>query len=253
MSNFAIVSPVSGIVHPLEQVPDPAFAEKMLGDGLAVEPTDHFIVAPFDGTITSLHGSLHALTLKNETAEILIHIGVESVSLKGKGFKALVEAHQTVKKGQQLIEFDPQFLSKNIPCNWVITVLTTPDGMEVEKTTKTQLIAGQDILFSLPGIEGPQDTAATSATQQTDWTCSQPITVPHANGLHARPAAAFAQLAKKYPFAIEVEYNGKRADAKSLVAIMGLAITHQAQVRLCFQTTPQEAADALQQLTDFLA
>ena len=103
MSDFTVFSPVTGKVQPLEQVPDPAFAEKMLGDGLAVQPAVNFIVAPFDGQITSLHSSLHAVTLKSGTVEILIHIGVESVNLKGQGFKAFVQADQNVKKGQKLI------------------------------------------------------------------------------------------------------------------------------------------------------
>ena len=136
MANFIVTSPATGKTHPLEQVPDPAFAEKMLGDGLAVEPTSPYIVAPFEGTVTSLHQALHAITLKHEQVEILIHIGIESVALKGKGFKALVQNGQTVKQGDKLIEFDPEFLTKNTPCNWVITVVTSPDGTTAEKTTQ---------------------------------------------------------------------------------------------------------------------
>ena len=252
MSDFIVFSPVTGNTRPLEEVPDPAFAEKMLGDGLAVEPTDNFIVAPFDGEITSLHSSLHAVTLKSGPVEILIHIGVESVNLKGKGFKAFVQAQQHVTKGQKLLEFDREFLAKNIPCNWVITILTSPDGAAVGRTQPAQLTAGQDALFSVPGVE-ETNAQQTSAQINAVWSYSPVITVPNPNGLHARPAAAFAQAAKKYPFTIELEYNGKRADAKSLVAIMGLAIAYQGQVRVCVNAAQEQAGEALQVLGDFLA
>jgi len=251
MPNFTVLSPVTGNTKPLEQVPDPAFAEKMLGDGLAVEPTDSFVVAPFDGTVTSLHSSLHALTLRNGSVEILIHIGVESVMLKGKGFKALVQTNQSVKQGQKLIEFDPIFLAKNAPCNWVITLVTSPEEAALEKTTQSQLRAGQDYLFRLPEIEGSQNNSSTDNTN-TVWSFSEPIIIPNKNGLHARPAAALAQAAKQYPFAIELEYEEKRADAKSLVAIMGLAIAYQGKVRVCANAPQETAAEALSQLSNFL-
>ncbi|MBO7238474.1 MAG: phosphoenolpyruvate--protein phosphotransferase [Elusimicrobiaceae bacterium] len=251
MTDFIVFAPTDGQLRPIEQVPDPAFAQKMLGDGLAIVPTSPYIVAPFDATVSNLHKSLHAITLKSGSVEILIHIGVESVSLKGKGFKALVAQCQSVKLGQKLIEFDPDFLAKNTPCNWVITVVTSPDGAVLNKTTLTQLTAAKDNLFSLVGIAGA-DVIPAEKTQTGDWVYSRPITISNENGLHARPAAALAQAAKKYPFAIELEYDGKTADAKSLVAVMGLAITQQAQVRLRANGLAQEANEALTQLADFL-
>ena len=250
MSDFTVLAPADGQVMPLEQVPDPAFAEKMLGDGLAVKPAASCVVAPFDGTITSIHKSLHAVTLKNDQVEILIHIGVESVGLNGKGFEAFVKTGDIVKTGQKLISFDPDFLAKNIPCNWVITVVTSPDGAAVKPAGQTQVSAGKTLFFTLPGVEGKQTSA--TAEETVEWLYSRQLTIPNANGLHARPAASLAQMAKPYPFDIQIEYDGKHANIKSLVAIMGLGLGHHAQITLRAGCQGAEAQAALDKLAQFI-
>ena len=153
MSDFQVYSPADGKLLPLEQVPDPAFAEHMLGDGIAVEPSQGFTAAPFDGTVTSIHKALHAVVISRPGLEVLIHVGVETVNLQGKGFKALVKAGDQVKKGQHLTEFDPVFLAKNAPCNWVILIVTSPDGARLNKAPLGQVSAGVSPVFSLPDLQ----------------------------------------------------------------------------------------------------
>ena len=94
MANLQIYSPVDGEVLPLQQVPDPAFSEAMLGDGLAVLPTKGVLTAPVQGKVTSLHKALHAIVLESNGIELLIHIGIESVSLQGQGFQTHVSVGQ---------------------------------------------------------------------------------------------------------------------------------------------------------------
>lgn len=102
-----IYAPVSGMAIPLNQVADPAFATGLLGKGLAIRPSEGAIVAPCDATIDMLFDTGHAVTLISDFgAEILIHVGLDTVSLKGKHFTPRVEKGQQVKKGQLLIEFD---------------------------------------------------------------------------------------------------------------------------------------------------
>lgn len=253
MPDFTVFAPTDGQIMPIEQVPDPAFAEKMLGDGLAIKPSAHFVVAPFDGTITSIHSSLHAVTLKNDQVEILIHIGVESVALKGKGFEAFVKEGDQVKLGQKLIGFDPDFLAKNAPCNWVITVVTSPDGATLNKSPQSQSVGGKTPLFSLPGIAGQELPAAqTAPVQEETWIYSRTVVIPNSNGIHARPAAALAQLAKPHAFTIEIEFNDRRANLKSLVAVMGLGLARGAQIRLRANARHDQAAQALKELADFI-
>lgn len=239
MPDLQVFSPADGQLLPLEQVPDPAFSEKMLGDGIAVNPSAGFVAAPFDGQVVSLHSALHAIAVRGEGAEALIHVGVETVNLQGKGFKACVKEGDFVKKGQKLTEFDPVFLAQNAPCNWVILIITSPDGAELKKSALTQVHAGQDVVFTLPGVQTAAAQPQTQAVQ--NWLYSREVRVPNPNGLHARPAGNLAEEAKKYPFSIQVEVNGKHADAKSLVSMMGLSIQHGDTVRL---RAPQEAAEA---------
>ena len=133
MSDLQVFAPADGKLVPLEQVPDPAFSEHMLGDGIAVAPAAGFTAAPFDGKVISVHKALHAVVLSRPGLEVLIHVGVETVNLQGKGFKTLVKAGDEVKRGQKLTEFDPDFLAKNAPSNLVILIVSSPDGAQLNK------------------------------------------------------------------------------------------------------------------------
>src|SRR5919112_609181 len=98
MSEIVLLAPFAGWLTPLAEVPDPVFAERMMGDGVAVDPLDSVLQAPADGTIISIPDTAHAATLRLENgAEVLIHIGLETVALGGAGFRALVSAGDKVK------------------------------------------------------------------------------------------------------------------------------------------------------------
>lgn len=248
MPELKVFAPADGKLIPLAQVPDPAFSEKMLGDGVAVAPSCGFTAAPFDGKVLSVHHALHAVVLGNGDTEVLIHVGVETVGLQGKGFKALVKDGDEVKRGQKLTEFDPDFLAANVPCNWVIMVVTSPDGAELNKASLSEVKAGQDAVFSLT-VKGNEEKDSSAAPRQ--WIYSRPVTIVNPNGLHARPAAKLAEEAKKYTFAMEIEFNGQTADAKSLVAIMGLSLAKGHEIRLRADSA-DGADEALRTLADLV-
>ena len=118
-----IYAPCKGRVVPLAEVPDPVFADKVLGDGFAVIPADGRIYAPADGEVAMVFDTLHAVTLTStQGAEILIHIGLDTVTLKGEPFKAHVVAGDKVKKGDLLIEADLDKIEK-AGLNTIIPVL----------------------------------------------------------------------------------------------------------------------------------
>ena len=106
-----ILSPLSGTVVALKDVPDATFAEGVLGDGIAVEPSEGKVVAPCKGTVSTLFDTHHAigLTLENGV-ELLVHIGINTVELNGEGYSAFVEEGDEVSPGQTLLTFDPDFL-----------------------------------------------------------------------------------------------------------------------------------------------
>lgn len=102
-----IMNPIKGNVIPLEEVEDEVFSSGALGKGLAIVPVEGKVLAPFDGTVVSVFPTLHAICLEsNNGVELLIHVGIDTVSLKGAPFKSYIEKGQTVTSGQLMIEFD---------------------------------------------------------------------------------------------------------------------------------------------------
>jgi len=102
-----LVAPLTGKILPLEEVPDPVFAQKMAGDGIAIQPAEGVLRAPVAGRVAHLFPTHHALSLVSEEGlELLIHIGIDTVKLDGKGFRPQVSVGDQVKAGDKLMEFD---------------------------------------------------------------------------------------------------------------------------------------------------
>ncbi|MEN1938596.1 PTS glucose transporter subunit IIA [Paenibacillus sp. 102] len=109
-----VYSPLSGETIALSEVPDPVFAQKMMGDGIAIIPTKGEIYSPVDGTIVQIFPSKHAIGIQSKKGlELLIHIGLETVALNGEGFDVFVEEGQVVKAGEHLLNFDIDFLESH--------------------------------------------------------------------------------------------------------------------------------------------
>lgn len=120
-----ILAPLSGKAIPLNKVPDETFAQGVLGLGAAIEPSEGKVVAPADGTVETIFDTKHAIGLSlNNGAEVLIHIGINTVELGGEGYKAFVAEGDTVKKGQTLITFDMDFI-KSKGYNLITSVIVT--------------------------------------------------------------------------------------------------------------------------------
>ncbi|GIM30619.1 PTS glucose transporter subunit IIABC [Clostridium polyendosporum] len=114
IQNDQIVVPMTGKIVELTEVPDEVFASKMMGDGFAIVPTDGLVVSPVDGIVESIFPTKHALTMKASNGrELLIHIGIDTVNLKGEGFDVLVSQGQKVKRGEALVKADIDYIKKN--------------------------------------------------------------------------------------------------------------------------------------------
>ncbi|WP_064091348.1 PTS sugar transporter subunit IIA [Rossellomorea aquimaris] len=145
------ISPLTGTVKPLEEVPDPVFSERMMGDGMAIDPTEGIVVSPVDGEIMQLFPTKHAVGIRAKNgAEILIHIGLETVSMEGEGFKAHVSEGAKVKTGDTLITFDLDLVNEKAKSTITPIILTNGDSMaELIKKEATQVTAGQDEVFEV--------------------------------------------------------------------------------------------------------
>lgn len=140
-SDSAIFMPLKGNVIPIENVPDPVFSQKMMGDGFAIEPANNTVVSPIDGEIISVFPTKHALSLKTYSGrEILIHVGLDTVKLNGEGFTSFVKDGQKVKTGQKLLEVDFDNIKNKVPS--IITPIVFTNLKENEK-----------VLISEKGVE----------------------------------------------------------------------------------------------------
>ena len=146
-----IASPLIGNVVPLDQVPDQVFASGAMGKGIAIDPTDGVVVAPTKATVNLVFPTGHAVGLTTENgAELLIHIGMDTVSLAGKGFKTYVEAGQVVEAGQKLIEFDLATIREaKLPVITPVIVTNTADFNDVLTTKEARVNTGDYLLTAV--------------------------------------------------------------------------------------------------------
>jgi PTS system N-acetylglucosamine-specific IIA component, Glc family (TC 4.A.1.1.2)/PTS system N-acetylglucosamine-specific IIB component, Glc family (TC 4.A.1.1.2)/PTS system N-acetylglucosamine-specific IIC component, Glc family (TC 4.A.1.1.2) len=149
----ALVSPVTGEVVALEQVPDEAFASKAVGDGVAVKPTEKTVVSPAAGTIVKIFNTNHAFCLETEKgAEIVVHMGIDTVALNGQGFTRLVEEGAEVVAGQPVLEMDLDFLNANARSMISPVVCSNIDDFSgLVLQAQGQVVAGVTPLYEIKG------------------------------------------------------------------------------------------------------
>ena len=149
----SLVSPITGDVVALEQVPDEAFASKAVGDGIAVKPTSNIVVAPAAGTVVKIFNTNHAFCLEtNNGAEIVVHMGIDTVALEGKGFKRLVEEGTEVKAGEPILEMDLDFLNANARSMISPVVCSNSDDYSALVILASgKVVAGQTPLYEIKG------------------------------------------------------------------------------------------------------
>ncbi len=149
----SLVSPITGDVVALEQVPDEAFASKAVGDGIAVKPTSNIVVAPAVGAVVKIFNTNHAFCLEtNNGAEIVVHMGIDTVALEGKGFKRLVEEGTDVKAGEPILEMDLDFLNANARSMISPVVCSNSDDYSALVILASgKVVAGQTPLYEIKG------------------------------------------------------------------------------------------------------
>lgn len=150
VSDNEILSPLAGKAIALEDVPDPTFAEGILGLGAAVEPSEGKITAPADGTVGTLFDTHHAIGLNLDNgAELLIHIGINTVELNGEGFTAHVSEGDRVKKSQTLITFDKELIASKGYKTVTPVIVTNPDEYSAVKRVADGNVTEKDVLIEL--------------------------------------------------------------------------------------------------------
>ena len=227
--SLTLSAPLNGWAAPLSEVPDAVFSGRMMGDGIAIDPVEGKVVAPCDGQIVHLHHAHHAVTLRSLFgAEILIHIGLETVAMQGRGFSLHVTEGQAVRAGDLLISFDLDQVAREAKSLITPIIVTNGDEFVIEARTENCTIAIGAPLLTLRRLGGQISAASTAPQPETRRT----VTVPLAHGIHARPAARLADLAKTHDAELTVIWGERRANARSPVALMGLGIVKGSEIVL---------------------
>ncbi len=145
-----IYSPLDGSYVPLKEVSDSTFAQELIGPGFAVYPSKNTISSPVEGEITMIFPTLHAIGLRrNDGLEILIHIGIETINLNGKGFKVYKQLHTKVKKGENLIYFDKELIKGEGLDPTVIVVFTNHNEYDISFKSLSGIIKkGDEIAYA---------------------------------------------------------------------------------------------------------
>jgi glucose-specific phosphotransferase system IIA component len=145
-----IGSPISGKIVPLESIPDPTFAQGIIGPGIGIVPSRGVVISPFAGKVSTIFHTNHAIGLESDTGiELLIHVGIDTVKMQGNGFKSSVKAGDKITKGQILIEFDLDLVSKQAKSVITPVIITNWESFKKIYPAKSAPVALQDLILEI--------------------------------------------------------------------------------------------------------
>jgi PTS system glucose-specific IIA component len=148
MAKISILAPIDGAVLDIESVPDEVFAQKMVGDGVAIDPSGQYAVAPINGTLIKLFPGGHAFGIATDDGvELIVHIGLDTIELNGEGFRNIATEGQVVKVGDPIVQFDRPTIERQ---NKVVLspVVSSGQGTIIQRASGN-VQAGKDVLFVL--------------------------------------------------------------------------------------------------------
>ena len=224
MSRAEIVlqAPCDALVVPLEQVPDPVFAGGQLGPGLAIEPLGQTLHAPCAGTVVMCATTRHALTLRlgddPDAPELLLHLGLDTVELGGRGIEALVAVGQQVEAGAPLLRFDADLLAREATSLVTPLVFIAGIQLRIEAQAPGRVTQGE----TLARLSFATDAGRSGEAGGQRYEAS--ATVALEAGLHARPAAKLKAIGERHASRLSFALDGAEAEAGRLTAMLGLGI-----------------------------
>ncbi|WP_296171909.1 phosphoenolpyruvate--protein phosphotransferase [uncultured Brevundimonas sp.] len=235
-AELIVHAPIDGWVCALEEVPDAAFAARMVGEGLAIDPTGMTVCAPFDGVVSSLARTGHAVSVRSDQgAEVLIHLGLETVALEGQGFTAHVTAGTRVKTGDPLLTLDLEVVAAGAK-SLISPILLANEG-EVRLLPLNRLVVAGEPIMTVH-----QAAIAVSTSGDGGAVLTRTVRAPLPHGLHARPASRLAAAAKSFDARVRLTLGERSADAASLTAMMTLGLKDGDELILSASGPQAEAA-----------
>ncbi|KVG08249.1 PTS glucose transporter subunit IIA [Burkholderia vietnamiensis] len=250
---IVLLAPLSGPIVALADVPDPVFAGGMFGDGIGIDPLAGRLVAPCAGVVSHLARTGHAVTITTpQGAQVLLHIGIDTVELNGLGFTARVEDGAHVAPGDLLIEFDQDVVARSAHSLVSVIAIANSDAFDVVERASGFATAGETPLLTLRanGAAAGQATQAAHATATATATSAhevrRQIVLTQPGGLHARPAARARESVRGFDATVDVRFDGRHASIASVVGLLGLGAGEGATVELIGRGAhAQQAVDAV--------
>lgn len=145
----ALLAAQNGTIIPIEKLPDPVFSGKVLGDGYAIDPTDGKVLSPVSGTIVDVQDTLHAYCLETDDGlELLVHIGINTVELKGEGFRTKHKTGDRIRAGELLATVDLALLRKKQILPYTIVLISNVDELQAIHPNYTEATAGQTVALT---------------------------------------------------------------------------------------------------------
>lgn len=242
MSHLTLVAPLAGWSTPLEESPDEVFAGRMLGDGLAIDPTGSTLCAPCDGELVAIPATKHALTLRTpQGTEILLHVGIDTVGLGGEGFELHVHEGQHVRVGERLLSFDLDLLARRATSLLTPILVVEGGGLSITRRNVDREVKVGDFLMEL----SPASASARPPEKGGDATAqlSRRVSVALEHGIHARPAALLASVLKGLRAQVSLVAHGREASAHSTTSLMTLGVKKDDEVEI--RASGSDAAAAL--------
>ena len=220
MTAVVVNAPISGWATSLDDVPDPVFAERMMGGGVAIDPLDEWLRAPCEAEVIGIAATGHSVTLELVNgAQLLLHIGLETVALAGHGFTVETKMGARVSSGDPLIRIDLEKVAMGAR-SLITPIVVTNDGYDVRAITRDRAVASGEPLMEVHGPLGVQARAADAS----GVTSAREMVIGMAHGLHARPAARIVAALKPFAAEVRIAAHGRTANARSMVGLLSLGL-----------------------------
>ena len=243
MSTLTLVAPLAGWSTPLEESPDEVFAGRMLGDGLAIDPTGSTLYAPCDGELVAIPATKHAVTLRTPPGtEILLHVGIDTVGLGGEGFELHVREGQHVRAGERLLSFDLDLLARRATSLLTPVLVVEGGGFSITRRSLDRDVEVGDFLMELSAASASAARVA-SKGGGAGTQLSRRVSVALEHGIHARPAALLATVLKAFSAQVSLVAHGREVSAHSTTSLMTLGVKKGDEVEI--RASGADAAAAL--------
>ena len=243
-----LLAPLAGWSTPLDEAPDEVFASRLLGDGLAVDPTSATLCAPCDGELIVIAAARHAVTLRTpEGCEVLLHVGIDSVELMGQGFELHAQQGARVRAGEPLLSFDLDLLARRAKSLLTPVIVTADSGFRIVRRSSGCELAVGDMLMEVAS----QAAEVSAPAAPGEATTVRRLKVGFEHGIYTRPAALLAGAVRSLAADVRIAAHGREANARSIVALMALGVERGEEIEI--RATGPDAAVAVQALAAVLS